>query len=176
MCWSSSDGDILFSRARSSVTLPCPGVSGLDPADVTELSWVCFGCLETVIVSAEAAVEAELLTLRDGKTSVLHKQGRLRLLQRPAFSLQYEPVDVKDSGVYECRIGGHSTASDGIRLVVQGKGNTAICTCEVSGLSFLSMYFPGKVQSYRREQVKWLVPHSLIGGVTFYVLVRCMCK
>lgn len=118
-CWGGAN--TLFSRAKTSVTLPCTTLSSLRPDDVTELSWVCRGCLESVVVSAEAAVETQLLRLRHGQTTVLQKRGRLSLLEDSAYSLRYEPVEVEDSGEYVCRVDGHSSGAAAIRLLVQGE-------------------------------------------------------
>ncbi|XP_043212409.1 tyrosine-protein phosphatase 99A-like isoform X1 [Amphibalanus amphitrite] len=74
--------------------------------------------MESIIVSAEAAIETRLLHWQGGVTTVFHKHGRVRLLD-DSLSLQYEPVKVEDSGEYVCQVNGRVDAGGLIRLVVQ---------------------------------------------------------
>ena len=76
--------------------------------------------MASIIVSAEAAVETRLLHWQEGVTTVFHKHGRLRLLE-DSLSLQYEPVEVKDSGEYVCKANGQIDTGGLVRLIVQGE-------------------------------------------------------
>ena len=102
------------------MVLPCSGLTDLDRSRVSELVWLCYGCMESIIVSAEAAVETRLLHWQEGVTTVFHKHGRLRLLE-DTLSLQYEPVEVKDSGEYVCKVNGQIDTGGLVRLIVQGE-------------------------------------------------------
>ncbi|XP_037087916.1 tyrosine-protein phosphatase 99A-like [Pollicipes pollicipes] len=110
--------DTLFSRSKASVILPCDGMTDLDPAQVTELAWLCYGCMESMIVSVDAAIETRLLEFVDGTATVFHNHGRISLLP-DTLSLKYDPVEVKDSGEYHCQVNGREPISGLIKLVVQ---------------------------------------------------------
>ena len=112
---------MLVARTGSNVTLPCLGLTGVAHSDVARLTWLCYGCLESVVVAAlDASLETPLVEFSDGVTTVLHQRGRVRLVPE-TFALLYEPVLVRHSGRYLCRVNGKSSEHANIELVVQGE-------------------------------------------------------
>lgn len=107
-------------RAGGNVTLPCMGLTGISIRQVSELDWLCFGCLDRIVISVDESIETKLIEYRDGLSTVYHHHGRISLVQR-TFALKYDPVQVQNSGRYLCEVNGHRSPRARIQLIVQGK-------------------------------------------------------
>ena len=113
----------MVARTGTNVTLPCLGLTGIARSEVTQLVWLCYGCLDSVVVGAaalDASLETVLAQFEQGAAAVLHERGRLSLAPE-TFALRYEPVLVRHSGRYLCKVNGLGALDATIQLVVQGR-------------------------------------------------------
>ena len=112
----------MLTRTGANATLPCLGLTGIAHSEVSSLSWLCYGCRQrsVLVVSLDAVLETKLIEFSDGVSTVFHDRDHISLVPE-TFALRYEPVLVRHSGRYLCRVNGQSSRMANIELVVRGR-------------------------------------------------------